>query len=115
MEFIAKCGNLEILEIDKTPITDTDILHLKSLTKLSSLKVYDTKVSDESIAVFKGLSSLEKLYVKGSAISTDGISNLKKERPSLVLISGIDAEIETFFVEKDTVPVADEKEVVSPK
>lgn len=115
MEFIAKCGNLEILEIDKTPITDTDILHLKSLSKLRSLKVYDTKVSDESIAVFKGLSSLEKLYVKGSAISTDGISNLKKERPSLVLISGIDAEIETFFVEKDTVPVADEKEVVSPK
>jgi hypothetical protein len=115
MEFIASCVNLEILEIDKTPVTDADITHLKSLSKLRSLKVYDTKVSDESIAVFTALSTLEKLYVKGSDISTGGISTLQKERPSLVLDSGINAEIETYFVEKDTVPVVEEKEAVSTK
>ena len=115
MEFIATCGNLEILEIDKTPVTDTGVLHLKSLSKLRSLKVYDTKVSDESIAVFTALSTLEKLYIKGSDITSDGINTLQKERPSLVLVGGINAEIETYFVKKDTTQVIDKKETVSPK
>jgi uncharacterized membrane protein len=115
MEFIAKCINLEILEIDKTPVTDRDIIPIKSLSKLRSLKVYNTKVSDESIDLFKGLSSLEKLYVKGSAISAEGISSLQKERPSLVVIGDIDAEIKTYFIEKDTVEITTKKEAISPK
>ena len=112
MEFIATCANLES---NKTPVTDEDVLHLKSLSKLRSLKVYNTKVSDESIAVFNALSTLEKLYVKGSDLSTEGISTLQKERSSLVLVGGIDAEIETYFVEKDTTQIVDKKETVSPK
>ena len=48
-------------------------------------------------------------------ILNEGISTLQKERSSLVLVGGIDAEIETYFVEKDTTQVVDKKETVSPK
>jgi hypothetical protein len=115
MELIAKCINLEILEIDKTTVTDADITLIKGLSKLRSLKVYDTKVSDKSIAVFKGLSSLKKLYIKGSLITADGISKLQETRPSLVIVSGIDTEIETYFIAKDSAEVPVKKDAISSK
>lgn len=101
---VAASKNLEWLEIDKTPIGDRELDTLKTLSKLRTLKVFETAISDKSIAVFKELPSLKNLYIWQTSVSTDGVDQLKAEKPTLSINKGIDEELQSFFIEKDSVP-----------
>jgi len=104
MGLIASCKNLEWLEIDKTPVSDNDIDTLRTLTKLQTLKIFETGISDQSLSVFKGLKDLKNLYLWKTSVSNEGIENLKAEIPKLSINKGIDSVLQSFFIEKDSVP-----------
>ena len=104
MGLVAACKNLEWLEIDKTPITDIELDTLRTLSKLNTLKIFETAVSDKSLKVFSELPKLKNLYLWKTSVSLNGIETLKADKPDLSINEGIDEELKSFFVEKDSVP-----------
>ncbi|MDO6515585.1 c-type cytochrome domain-containing protein [Zobellia uliginosa] len=106
MDFVAKCQNLEWLEIDKTPIGDGELEKLASLKNLKFLKTYATSITDKSIPVFENMKGLKNLYVYQTGISREALENLQTKNPTLSVNYGIDPEIEAFFVAGDSVVVA---------
>lgn len=111
VSFIAKCVNLEWLEVDKTPFTDEHLESLKGLKKLEIIKAYDTEITDKSLVVFKNFKNLKKMYVAQTSITATALDAFKKEHQNIGVDAGINPSLETFFVvkEKDTVVVKDEK------
>ena len=105
MDVIAKCQNLEWLEIDKTPVTDTEMEKLSNLKKLKLLKVYETAITDKSLAVFKNMTDLKNLYVYKTGITKNALQDLQSSNKGLMINYGIAPEIEAFFVATDSVAV----------
>ena len=103
MELVALCKNLEWLEVDRTPIADMEFAKIAGLENLRVLKAYETGISDESVAVLKDYKGLKSLYVWETQISDQGLSELREALPSLHLDYGIDPELKTEFIEKDTI------------
>ena len=103
MELVALCKNLEWLEVDRTPIADMEFAKIAGLENLSVLKAYETGIGDESVAVLKDFKGLKSLYVWETQISDQGLSELREALPSLHLDYGIDPELKTEFIEKDTI------------
>jgi len=102
--FVASSKNLEWLEIDKTPVTDNEIDTLGTLAKLQTLKIFETAISDKSLSVFREMSSLKNLYLWETSVSNEAVEQLKTDFPLLKVNNGIDAELQSFFIEKDSVP-----------
>ncbi len=102
MEVVAKCKNLERLEVDQTSITDEELAKLAGLNKLKHLKAYGTKITDESLPVIKRFKTLKTLYIWDTNISEPAIIQLKKEMPILHVNYGIEVELETLFKAKDS-------------
>ena len=50
---IGKLTKLTELHIEKNPLTDTDLEHLKSLESLGKLKVRDTKFTIAGVEAFR--------------------------------------------------------------
>tara|TARA_R110000868_G_scaffold262027_2_gene520402 strand:+ start:1567 stop:3003 length:1437 start_codon:yes stop_codon:yes gene_type:complete len=103
MELVAMCKNLEWLEVDRTPVTDTEFNKLKGLAQLRVLKAYETGITDKSVAVLKDFKGLKSLYVWETQISEGGLTELKEALPNLQLDHGIDPELRTDFIEKDSI------------
>ncbi len=103
MAFVAQCVNLEWLEVDQTPITDAQVANFKTLTNLELLKIYETQISDQSIDIFKSLTKLKRLYLWQTGITEAAITNLQRDRPSLLIDSGIDESAKIFFAATDSI------------
>lgn len=100
---IAACKNLEWLEIDRTPVTDVETDTLKVLSKLRTLKIYDTKIGDNTLSVIKNMENLEQVYLWKTDVSEAAIEKLRIEKPSLLINTGIDQEIQALFAKKDSI------------
>lgn len=105
VNLLAKCTNLEWLELDKTPITDQDVRQLIALKNLSLLKIYETSVTDESIVALQSFENLKRLYIWETKISSEGLKELTNQKPNVKIDNGMDNEIKDFFVSKDTLSV----------
>jgi hypothetical protein len=103
MDLVAMCKNLEWLEIDRTPVTDTEFKKLNGFSSLRVLKAYETEISDESVAILKDFKALKSLYIWETQISEEGLSELKEALPALHIDYGIDPELKIEFIEKDTI------------
>jgi len=103
IDFVASCKNLEWLEIDKTPVTDTEIDTLIVLSKLHTLKIFETTIGDNSLSVFRKMKRLKSLYLWESKVSKAAVEQLKIDMPLLRINDGIEKELQTFFIEKDSV------------
>ena len=103
MGLAGSCPNLEVLEIDRTPVTDTDVERLAGLVNLRLLKVYETSIGDKSVPVLGSLPELKSLYLWGTGISLEALGELRNARPDLSVDHGIDPETRAFFTITDTV------------
>lgn len=101
---VASTKNLEWLEIDKTSVTDKEIDTLRTLLKLHTLKIYDTAIGDKSLLVFREMPNLKNLYLWETSVSKEALEQLKIDLPLLKVNDGIDDELQSFFIDKDSVP-----------
>lgn len=104
LAFIASCENLEWLEIDKTPVSDNELDTLRTLTKLQTLKIYETAISDKGLSVFRTMPSLKNLFLWETSVSKEAIEELNIDLPLLRVNDGIEEELQSFFIAKDSVP-----------
>ncbi len=67
---------LSSLNLDGTEITDAGLAHLRGLTKLSSLRLNDTRVTDAGLAHLRGMTKLRYLGLDGTHVTDAGLANL---------------------------------------
>ena len=83
-------NSLRWLHLEQTKISDAGIQHLADLPNLEYLNLYSTRVTDQSIEHLAKLPKLKKLYVWQSQMTKQGIEKLRRKRPKLQVIVGID-------------------------
>jgi hypothetical protein len=68
-----------VVEVDLSgkKVTDADLAHLKSFTKLESLDLSGTPITDAGLANLEGLSELKFVNLSGTGVSDAGLAHLK--------------------------------------
>ena len=82
--------SLRHLHLEKTRVGDKGAAQLKSLKNLIYLNLYGTKVTDRSLPTLASLKKLKRLYVWNTAVTKGGVARLRKQRPDLKVVLGID-------------------------
>lgn len=95
---IGQLKNLNKLHLEYTSLSDVGLSQLKNLPYLEYLNLIGTKVSDAGLQSLVGIKSLKNVYVWKSAVTKEGIAKLKKARPDLVVVMGLDEVAVTEFL-----------------
>jgi peroxiredoxin/Leucine-rich repeat (LRR) protein len=69
--------SLEQLHLNKTLITDEGLVHLKELDQLKLLHVHDTKVTDAGLVCLEEMRSLQRLDIGETQVTDAGLAHLK--------------------------------------
>lgn len=86
IESLADYPSLERLHLDRTNVSDEELLALKNLQNLNYLNLFGTEISDTSIAVLQSLSNLEKVFLANTAVTNMGATQLSESRSELVVV-----------------------------
>lgn len=89
---IAKLKNLQKLHLEQTKVTDAGLKQLKGLTNLEYLNLYGTAVTDAGLADLVALKNLKTVYLWQTNVTEQGLAALKKSRPDLDVIGGINEQ-----------------------
>jgi hypothetical protein len=65
------------VSLNGTKVTDADLAHLKSLTKLEALDLSSTAITDAGLANLEGLADLDTLYLDGTRVTDAGLAHLR--------------------------------------
>jgi Leucine-rich repeat (LRR) protein len=79
-----KNGGYEIV-LAKSAVEDWDLVQLTKIPNLKSLDLEGTRIGDEGIEHLHGISSLEFVSLRTTAVTREGITNLKKALPKIVV------------------------------
>jgi serine/threonine protein kinase len=63
--------------LDRTPITDADLVHLQGLNRLKALNLVGTSITDAGLVYLHGLSGLQWLELTGTQVSDEGLAQLR--------------------------------------
>lgn len=88
LKVIGQLPELTRLRIEKNPITDAGIAHLKDLHHLESLNLYGTEVTDASLDLIAALPALKKVYLWQTGVTQGGVESLQAKRPELMIDTG---------------------------
>jgi hypothetical protein len=75
-----KRGGYEV-DLQKTPVEDKDLAHLKQIPNLKNLDLQGTRIGDAGLEHLKGIDTLELVYLQRTVISPEGLADLKKALP----------------------------------
>jgi hypothetical protein len=103
MEIVGMCKNLEMLELDRTNITDSGFAKLGGLSNLLVLKAYATQITEASLPILQNFKELHSLYLWDTPLSDTENGALKDALPHTLIDRGIDPKLITAFAEKDTI------------
>jgi hypothetical protein len=74
-------GNVKIVNLSDTRVTDDDLTQLKGLAKLEFLVLNRTQVTDAGMKNLIGLSRLKRLDLHDTQVTDAGVSSLQKSLP----------------------------------
>ncbi|GAB3502784.1 ribonuclease inhibitor [Spirosoma knui] len=94
---VAKLKNLQKLHLEQTDVTDAGLSQLKGLTNLEYLNLYGTSISDAGLAEIAQLKSLKTVYLWQTKVTEQGLATLKKTRPSVEVVGGINEQTVAEF------------------
>ena len=63
-------------------ITDSDLVHLKGLTRLKALRLSYTWVTDKGLVHLQELTNLQTLYLEDTQVTDAGVAELQKALPN---------------------------------
>jgi hypothetical protein len=88
LEAVARLGNLRVLYLNNTGITDAGLSHLTPLSELRWLSLVGTRISDQSVPTFVKLNKLTDLFLFQTSLTEEGLQQLKKDREEVSLDTG---------------------------
>ena len=88
VNFDEKSLNRPVVSVDlnRTKVTDEELLHLKALTKLEYLNLDGTKVTDSGLVHLKGLTNLQTLNLDFTKVTDEGVKKLQTALPNCRII-----------------------------
>lgn len=109
---LVQLKNLSKLHLENTAVGDAGVLALKELPYLEYLNLVGTRVTDAGIQNLATLKGLKSVYVWKSAVTEAGVAQLRKARPDLIIVTGLDEVSVAAFIQAG---VADSTHVVAKK
>jgi hypothetical protein len=73
---------LQVLDLSATKVTDAGLEHLKGLTKLEDLDLTSTNITDEGLKHLSGLTNLQSLGLSRTDVTDDGVKKLQQALPN---------------------------------
>lgn len=108
---LAKLKNLSKLHLENTTVGDAGLKALKELPYLEYLNLVGTRVTDAGIQNLATLKGLKSVYVWKSAVTEAGVAQLRKARPDLSIVTGLDEVSVAAFIRagKDSLQVVNKE------
>jgi CubicO group peptidase (beta-lactamase class C family) len=78
--------------LDRTRVSDADLVHLEGLPQLANLQLFDTSISDAGLVHLRGLASLKALDLTRTSVTDAGLARLQ-ELKNLEVLGLISDEI----------------------
>ena len=72
----AKLGQLEVVRLDFTQVTDRGLSQIKDLRELKILDLNYTKTTDAGLVNLKGMSDLAEVFLNGTQVTDAGLREL---------------------------------------
>ncbi len=79
------CTELRTLYLGRTKISDEGLAQLAGMKQLKTLGLTDTRIGDAGIAHLKALTNLKSVNLHGARATAEGIRQLEKTLPGLVV------------------------------
>jgi len=76
LECLADLPHLEVLHIDKAPITDAGLSHIAHPERLTSVTLSDTRIGDGFVQRLKGAERLRALWIDNTDVTDSGLAEL---------------------------------------
>lgn len=95
---LSKLKNLNKLHLENTTVGDVGMKALKELPYLEYLNLVGTRVTDAGIQNLATLKGLKSVYVWKSAVTEAGVAQLRKARPDLNIVTGLDETAVAAFL-----------------
>ncbi len=96
---IAKLKNLNKLHLEYTAVTDAGLKNLQNLPYLQYLNLVGTKVTDAGLQSLGSLKAIKDVFVWKSGVTEAGIAQLRKARPELNIVTGLDEAAVAAFLQ----------------
>lgn len=88
LEGISRLGNLRVLYLNNTGISDDGLTKISALSELRWLSVVGTRISDKSIPTFEKLQNLTTLFLYGTAVTKKALTELSAAHGAIRLDTG---------------------------
>ncbi|MBS1977641.1 MAG: hypothetical protein JST46_09730 [Bacteroidetes bacterium] len=88
LQWVATLGELRVLFLDHTGISDTGVKKLASLKNLQQLNLVDTRVTTEVLPALGDIPSLRKVYLFGVQLDRKQLLDFKSLHPILEIDTG---------------------------
>ncbi|TVQ05074.1 MAG: hypothetical protein EA359_04190 [Balneolaceae bacterium] len=89
-QFLSNFKNLTRLYLQNTNVSDSDLVWISSYDHLEYLNLYGTEVSNSGLTYLSALEQLKSIYLWQTNVTGEGVSELKENRPGLVVNLGLD-------------------------
>ena len=86
LQTLAKMPKLRRLQLQETNTSDAGLRGIDTLSNLEVLNLYNTRVTDKGVATLAPLKKLKRLYVWRTAVTDAGESALHKQLPKLEIV-----------------------------
>ena len=96
---VAKLKNLNKLHLEYTATSDAGLKNLKDLPYLEYLNLVGTKVTDAGLQSLASLKTIKDVFVWKSGVTDAGIAQLRKARPDLNVVTGLDEAAVAAFLQ----------------
>ena len=81
--------NLEMLNAERSTITERDLSVLKHYPKLRVLNLSHTTISDQVVEVLRAHTHLQRIYLFNTRITENGLSRLRTALPHTEVVSAV--------------------------
>ncbi|HVX13699.1 MAG TPA: hypothetical protein VHC22_21130 [Pirellulales bacterium] len=93
--FLRRClprdylGDVEVVSLSSTRVTDDFLAHLKVLTALQILHLGSTGITDAGMVHLEGLTKLQYLLLPRTRVTKDGVARLQKALPNCGILTSL--------------------------
>jgi hypothetical protein len=74
-------GGYEV-DLENTPVSDEDLVHLQKISNLTTLKLSGTSITDAGLEHLRSIKTLQFIGLPRKGVTAEGVESLKKSLPN---------------------------------
>lgn len=89
LKIVGQFVNLQLLRLERNPITDAGVLEITNNTSITTLNLYGTKITKNSLEAFSKMQNLQKVYIWQTGIGVGDVEKFSAQEDIPELVFGI--------------------------